>query len=236
MQLKNNYHLIIPASGIGSRFGGDIPKQYTIMVNGLTILDNTIQVFLENGNFKNIIIALHKNDNFFQNSKFYNHPQITTVFGGKERFHSVKNGVDFLMQTQNYNDFVAVHDSVRPCVKQSDINNLLNKIDNHPVGGLLGVKAFDTLKSYKNNNLKTIDRSVIYHAFTPQIYRLGLLQQALNYTIDNAIDITDDASSIEEFGKSGILIQGSRDNIKITTQDDLKLANLILFGKHNNNE
>lgn len=232
MKFKHNYHLIIPSSGIGSRFKGDIPKQYTKMANGLTILDNTIQVFLDNGNFKNIIIALNKNDNLFQESRFYNHLQITTVIGGKERFHSVKNAMNVLATTQHHNDFVAVHDSVRPCVKQNDINELLTQIDTHDVGGLLGVKAFDTLKACQNNNLKTIDRKNIYHAFTPQIYKLGLLQQALQYIIDNNIEITDDASSIEEFGKNGILVEGSRDNIKITTQDDLKLANLILFGKN----
>jgi 2-C-methyl-D-erythritol 4-phosphate cytidylyltransferase len=233
LELKSKYHLIIPASGIGSRFGSGtskkpIPKQYTLMANGKTILDNTIEVFLENGNFDKFVIALNPKDEFFKDSIFSNHPKITTVLGGDERFLSVKNAVDYLAKKVANNDFIAVHDSVRPCVKNADINNLLVKIDSHKVGGLLGVPVFDTLKSYKNNQIKTIDRSDIYNALTPQIYRCEILKNALNFVIKNNIKITDDASSIEEFGEVGLMIDGDKLNIKITTKDDLRLANLIL--------
>jgi 2-C-methyl-D-erythritol 4-phosphate cytidylyltransferase len=234
LELKSKYHLIIPASGIGSRFGSGtskkpIPKQYVLMANGKSILDNTIEVFLENGNFDKFVVVLNPKDEFFKDSIFFNHPKISTVLGGDERFLSVKNAVDYLHKTENKNDFIAVHDSVRPCVKNSDINNLLLKIDSHKVGGLLGVPAFDTLKSYKNNQLKTIDRSDIYNALTPQIYRCEVLKNSLDFVVESNLTITDDASSIEEFGEVGLMVDGDKSNIKITTKDDLHLANLIKF-------
>jgi 2-C-methyl-D-erythritol 4-phosphate cytidylyltransferase len=228
VNLKSKYHVVIPASGIGARFNSNIPKQYHRMQSGKTILDTTIEVFLHNGNFEHIVIVLHKNDNFFQDSLFANHPQIHTVVGGAERFLSVKNGIDYLATLVDGDDFIAVHDSVRPCVTHKDINNLLTHIDNHSIGGLLGVEVFDTLKKYQHRTIQTIDRVDMYHALTPQIYRLHILQNALQFVIEHKIDITDDASSIEALGKQGLLVQGSKHNIKITTPQDLELANLIL--------
>ena len=226
--LKSKFYLIIPASGIGSRFDGDIPKQYTLMQNGKTILDNTIEVFIKNGNFAKIIIALNESDKFFKDSIFYNNSEIITVIGGKERFLSVKNALDKLTEIADKNDFVCIHDGVRPCIKNADINNLLQKIDAHEIGGLLVSPVVDTLKLSKNGKITTINRNNIFNALTPQCYRAEVLQAALKNVIKNNLTITDDASSIELFGKNGLAVVGDKNNLKITTKDDLKLANSIL--------
>ena len=91
---QNKFHLIIPASGVGSRFNSDIPKQYIKMFNNKTILDNTIEKFIQNKNFNKIIISLHPSDIWFKYSIFYKHQKIITVTGGKERFLSVENALN----------------------------------------------------------------------------------------------------------------------------------------------
>jgi 2-C-methyl-D-erythritol 4-phosphate cytidylyltransferase len=222
-----NTHLVIPASGKGLRFGENIPKQYTIMANGKTILDNTLTALIDYP-FKQIIVVIAKGDEFWQSSKFYQHPQITIVYGGKERFNSVNNALEFLITNNNQNDLVAVHDAVRPLIARDDIDNLLNKIKDHPFGGLLVAKSVNSLKFIQNDEVKNQDREYIYQALTPQIYRLGILKQAIDEAIKNKLDITDEASAIEALGLNSSFVISKKFNPKITTQEDLKIANCLL--------
>ena len=122
-----------------------------------------------------------------------------------------------------------MHDSVRPCILQNDINNIINKIKNHQVGGLLVSPIVDTIKLCSKTEVKkTIQRENMYYAQTPQIYRINLLLQALKKIKNDKVQITDDASSIEYLGLKSLCVIADKNNIKITTKDDLKLANFIL--------
>ncbi len=237
--MPNHYYLIIPASGIGVRMHSEkdgldwqakIPKQYLKLDNGLTILDQTLKTLLSIDQIKGCVIAIAKEDRLFAKSTFNNHPKLlTTVIGGKERMSSVINALKALTSFAKNDDWVLVHDSVRPCVKTSEIINLMNQLKHHATGGLLATKVIDTIKQANNNIVNTtIDRSNLWQAQTPQMYRFGILLRALNTAIKDGINITDEASAIEHLGLEPILVKSSRSNIKTTNSEDLALANFYL--------
>ncbi|BBB23529.1 2-C-methyl-D-erythritol 4-phosphate cytidylyltransferase [Isorropodon fossajaponicum endosymbiont JTNG4] len=235
----SSYYLIIPASGVGTRMHSEknnldeqtkTPKQYLKLDNGLTILDQTLTTLLNIDKIKGCIIAIAKEDRLFAKSAFNSHPKLlTTVIGGKERMHSVFNALKALTTFAKDDDWVLVHDSARPCVKVLEIINLMEQLKHHVTGGLLATKVVDTIKQADNNIVNTtIDRSNLWQAQTPQMYRFGVLLKALNTTIKNGTNITDEASAIEYLGLESILVKSSKSNIKITNPEDLALANFYL--------
>ncbi len=226
----DQHFLIVPASGIGSRIGGDIPKQYLKLNNGLSVLDQTLKTLLSIDQIKGCVVAIAKNDTHFKQSKFFNHPKLlATAVGGKERFHSVISALKALKPFAKDNDWVLVHDAARPCVKTEDVMNLIKQLKNHPTGGLLANRVVDTIKQANNIQVKTtLDRSNLWQAQTPQMYRFGVLSKALDNIINNNLNITDEASSIEALGLESILVEANKSNLKITTKEDLELANFYL--------
>ncbi len=237
--MSNDYYLIIPAGGTGTRMHSNkdninrktkIAKQYLKLDNGLTILDQTLKILLSIDQIKGCIIALANKDYLFTKSIFNNHSKlITTVIGGKERMNSVFNGLKALTDFAKDDDWILVHDSVRPCVKTSEIINLMNQLEHNKIGGLLATKVIDTIKQASNNIVNTtIDRSNLWQAQTPQMYRFGVLLKALNTVINDGINITDEANAIEYLRLKSVLIKSSKSNIKITNLEDLKLANFYL--------
>ena len=119
-----------------------------------------------------------------------------------------------------------MHDAVRPCVRQSDIDNLIEQLRDHATGGLLGVPVSDTMKRTDADGsvLDTVDRQGLWHAFTPQMFRLGLLGRALQSALQDGFLVTDEASAIEHAGMAPVMVEGHTDNIKITRPQDLDLA------------
>ncbi len=243
--MPNHYYLIIPASGIGTRMHSEqdgldeqvkIPKQYLKLDSGLTILDQTLKTLLGIDKIKGCVIALANKDHLFAKSTFNNHQKLlTTVIGGKERTHSVLNALKALTNFAKDDDWVLVHDSARPCVKASEIINLINQLKHHATGGFLATKVVDTIKQTENNIVNTIDRSNLWQAQTPQMYRFSILLKALNTAIKDGINITDEASAIEHLGLESILVKSSKSNIKITNPEDLALANFYLTQHQKNN-
>jgi 2-C-methyl-D-erythritol 4-phosphate cytidylyltransferase len=125
---------------------------------------------------------------------------------------------------------VLVHDAVRPLFRHQDVIRLIESVGSSEHGGLLATPVIDTLKeaSAAHTVIATPDRSRLWQAQTPQIFRAGLLHEALAKAIDANIEITDEASALEALGYQPQLIEGSRDNIKITTKEDLAFAHFIL--------
>jgi 2-C-methyl-D-erythritol 4-phosphate cytidylyltransferase len=151
--------------------------------------------------------------------------RIQKVAGGKERADSVLNALLHLHANgADDNDWVLVHDAARPNLARSDLDNLLGELANDPVGGLLAVPAKDTLKRADANGrvTETVDRSLIWQAYTPQMFRLGALHRALADSLVSNVAITDEASAIEWAGQSPRLIEGRADNIKVTRPEDLE--------------
>jgi len=227
---KDKYFLIVPASGIGQRMNSTIPKQYIILENGLTILDQCLNTILSNDLISGFIVALNKKDSHFKSSDFAKDPKlISIVTGGKERFHSVLNALNALDQTAKPNDWVLVHDAVRPCIRKEDINKLIEEVADDKVGGILANRIVDTVKQKNDGGfVSTIDRQKLYIAQTPQMFRYDILKDSIEKAIKSNMHITDESEALESLNYSIRIVEGSSTNIKITTQEDIHLANYFL--------
>ena len=226
---NDNYYLIIPASGTGSRMNVGVPKQYLKLDNGLTILDQCLKTLLKIDQISGFVISLSESDSRFNKSTYFNHPKLLGLaLGGKERYHSVQSALNTLSNFARSNDWVLIHDAVRPCIKEADVHNLIDHVFNHSVGGILASKALDTIKKIHDEKVTTIDRNELYHAQTPQMFRFGILKEAIDNAIEIDNHITDDSEALENLGYSIKIVSGSKSNIKITQADDLELANYYL--------
>ena len=227
---KDKYFLVVPASGIGQRMNSTIPKQYIILENGLTILDQCLNTILSNELISGFIVALDKKDSHFKSSDFAKDPKLISITtGGKERFHSVLNALNALDQTAKPNDWVLVHDAVRPCIRKEDINKLIEEVADDKVGGILANRIVDTVKQKNNGGLvSTIDRQKLYIAQTPQMFRYAILKDSIEKAIESNMHITDESEALESLNYSIRIVEGSSSNIKITTQEDIHLANYFL--------
>lgn len=215
--------VIIPASGVGKRMQSVVPKQY-LDIDGMTILDRTIDKFISLEFINKVIVALSPNDDYFRDSKFLNNPKLLVVLGGKERCDSVYNGI--LAATSEY---VLVHDAARPCVLTSDIQLLVDKCSNDN-GGLLVSRIPDTIKKANEHNevISTIPRDNVYRALTPQYFKKDLLRKAYEKSVNDGFVMTDESSAMEYLGYKPQAVVGSSTNIKITEPNDLELAKIFL--------
>lgn len=226
------YWAIVPAAGIGSRVGAAIPKQY-IRIQGKTIIEHTLEKLAKSKVIKKIVVALSKEDTFFEDLiSLKSHP-IQVVEGGTDRCDSVLSGLEHLKTVANDNDWVLVHDAARPCIQVNDILRLIAKLDSHEVGGILGLPVRDTMKRIIDVNgskeiVSTENRENLWHALTPQMFRVGTLYNAMTTCRENNINVTDEASAIEYMGLKPVMIEGSASNIKVTQGEDIQLAEMYL--------
>lgn len=217
---------IVPAAGVGKRMGQSLPKQY-MNLNGMPVLQHTLSRLTETQLFENIVLGSQPNDGRAHAiaSLF---PDVILAAGGSERFLTVRNALSELADKASENDWVFVHDAVRPCIRPKDIIKLYQAIEHDPVGGLLALPIRDTIKqSQAGRAVKTIDRDVLWQAQTPQAFRYGLLVEAVNHAIKEHLPITDEASAVEAMGYQPLLVEGSSDNLKITYPEDLTIAEAI---------
>ena len=222
----HKYWAIVPAAGIGSRMRSSRPKQY-LYLHKKTILQHTLER-LNLPEIAGIIVPVAKDDPYWDT---LNLPQsVIRVNGGTERCHSVLNALQALQQYAQPDDWVLIHDAARPCVRQADIKKLMTTLANHPVGGLLAVPVRDTMKRTQGGQevIETVNREGLWHALTPQMFRLKPVSQALTNILNQGELVTDDAQAMEKMGQRPVLIEGHADNIKITHPQDLNLAELYL--------
>ena len=229
MPKSNKYWVVIPAAGIGKRMGSDIPKQY-VSVRGKTVIEHTIDNFISRKEIQNICISISESDNYWSTLPISKNKKIITTVGGNERYESVYNGLRALQDKANDDDWVLVHDAVRPCLKKSIIDRLITDISSHDVGGILALPCFETMKRVNNNKQveETINREIIWRAQTPQIFKYKKLLLAIEKAINENILITDEAMAMELSNYKPIVIMGDEKNIKITHKDDLKHLELFL--------
>jgi len=227
---KQTFWALLPAAGVGKRMQADCPKQYLPLLNR-TVIEQTLATFLEHPKIEAVVVVLGQSDAYWPELSLASHSKIRRAAGGKERFHSVLNGLRLLAQEANESDWVLVHDAARPCLRQTDLDRLLSELGDDEVGGLLALPVRDTMKRATeagNEVSETVDREGLWHALTPQMFRLGALQRAIEHCIEEGFDITDDASAMELVGLKPKLVEGFEDNIKITRPRDLALAELYL--------
>ena len=223
---------IIPAAGQGARFGAAQPKQYLQLQTGHTILWHTVHQLLTHDAIGHVMLALNSEDTYWEQSDVARELNwsVHTTLGGRHRSESVWNGLKAIASQVDANDWVLVHDACRPCISHADLTCLIQSVEGHAVGGLLALPSTDTLKRVDaaGDVVSTVDRSVIWRAQTPQIFRYGLLCDALAHALRLQQMVTDESNAVELLGKRPSIIPGSGDNIKITHPQDLQQVELIL--------
>ena len=210
---------LIVAGGKGGRMNADIPKQF-LLLNNLPILMHTIKQF---SHFEEIVLVLPKSQFDYWNGLCKNNDftQIhILVEGGETRFHSVKNGLDKIDNTS----VVAIHDGVRPLISTALINNLVGETKSgRGVIPIIPVK--NSIRKIEGENSVHIDRSNLYKVQTPQCFLSADIKEA--YTQDFSGTFTDDASVFEANGGKINTLLGEEKNLKITTQEDLNIAEIL---------
>lgn len=222
--------VVVPAAGIGSRMQSDRPKQY-LPLAGMTILEYTLNQLLAHPAIKGLIVSVAEHDEFWPKLKLAADPRIIAVAGGEERCHSVLNGLKKLVDRAAPDDWVMVHDVARPCLSHAELDSLFEASETqNKAGFVLGMPVRDTMKQTTPTGLveTSPDRSRLWHAFTPQMFRLGELLAALECCLEDNRLVTDEASAMEQCGHAVQMVAGSANNIKITRPEDLPLAEFIL--------
>ena len=239
---KRKTWIVIPAAGIGRRFSEFKPKQYEEFF-GQTILEFTLKKLLEIEHIK-VIIAVNPKDNIWRNLSGLKQPSVEIVIGGKTRRDSVFFALEHIKERASRFDWILVHDAVRPCVQVDDIKNLIRETSlPDKIGGILATKVVGTLKRVEpsmvvseNPNVSTVeDRSLIFEAQTPQLFHFELLYEALEKSKNEGWFITDEALAVERYLETDcpgsddpVIVEGSRDNIKITRPEDIAIAKAII--------
>jgi 2-C-methyl-D-erythritol 4-phosphate cytidylyltransferase len=212
---------IIVAAGSGKRFGSRVPKQF-LNLNGSPMFLWSVEAFASIKSFKQIIVVVPSDMVEFLSLKYKT--GFVCVAGGNERFDSVRSG---LALVGDYIDFIAVHDAARPLVSKKDILSVLYKAAKTKAAVAVE-KIKDTIKlvSAGGNILKTLDRTVLRNAQTPQIFKKELLKEA--YSGKMFVGMTDDSQLVENLKIKVSAVETKFPNFKITTKQDFELAKKIL--------
>lgn len=219
-----SFWVVIPAAGYGVRMGADRPKQY-LQLAGNSVIEHTLRVFLGHPGLRALAVVIAPDDPYWLQLPCATEPRIVRAQGGEQRAASVLNGLLALQENgAEAEDWVLVHDAARPNLAVQDLDRLLSSVVDDEVGGILAAPVRDTLKrSDGAGGIKeTLDRSELWQAFTPQMFRLGLLQTSLAEALAAGLTPTDEAAALEWAGYSPRLVQGRSDNIKITRPEDLQ--------------
>jgi len=224
--MQVNEFALIVAGGKGTRIKSALPKQF-LELNGLPVLMHTIQAFLRYASNINIILVLPKDDfatweNLIQKYSFT--IPITLCEGGETRFQSVKNGLRQLPDE----GMVAIHDGVRPLVSEDIIAASFRLAKVHKAA-VAAVRLKESIRVVDQDNTKAVDRSRYRLIQTPQTFNISAIKKAYEGKEDESL--TDDASVAEKAGLTISLFEGSYENIKITTSEDLLLAEALLSRK-----
>jgi 2-C-methyl-D-erythritol 4-phosphate cytidylyltransferase len=202
----------------------DRPKQY-LPLGEQTLLEHSLDCFLDHPALKGVVVSIADDDPYWPGLRLASDPRIQRAPGGRERADSVLNAL-LLLHAQGAadDDWVLVHDAARPNLARSDLDRLLVELADDPVGGLLAVPARDTLKRAGADGRvsATVDRSTIWQAYTPQMFRLGMLHRALAECLVSEVAVTDESSAIEWAGHAPRLVEGRSDNLKVTRPEDLE--------------
>jgi 2-C-methyl-D-erythritol 4-phosphate cytidylyltransferase len=224
------YWAVVPAAGNGRRMAAEVPKQY-LPLHDRTVLEHSLNALFSCEAVEGVVLALAPGDACWPEiAPRFVGKNLACVEGGEERCHSVLNALRHLRGFAEERDWVLVHDAARPCVRAEEINTLIETVGDDPCGGLLGVPVSDTMKRSGADGrvMHTVDRQSLWHAQTPQLFRLGLLQLALEQALEQGRLVTDESAAVEMAGHRPCLVCGRTDNIKITVPSDLALAEFYL--------
>jgi 2-C-methyl-D-erythritol 4-phosphate cytidylyltransferase len=218
------FHVIIPAAGSGSRMATTLPKQYLPLLDRPIILW-TLDTFLASERIASVHLVLSADDEHWHAHAIH-HPKLSILYcGGETRAETVLNALNVLHV--DVEDWVLVHDAARPGLTHALLDSLLDEIQDDQVGGLLAIPVADTLKraNQERRVVSTESRDGLWQAQTPQMFRYGILKEALT---QSGVAPTDEAQAVEALGFSPKLVTGQLRNLKITYPQDLALAGAII--------
>ena len=221
----NEYYALVPAAGSGSRMGSELPKQYLTLA-GNPLIHHALAALCSCPEIAMVFVVLAPDDTRFHEydwSAFGDKLQ-PLYCGGATRAESVLNGL--MASELEPDEWVLVHDAARPCITQPLLSKLIAELRDDEVGGILAVPVADTLKRAQGTRriARTEDRNDLWQAQTPQMFRVGMLVEAL----ETARHVTDEASAIEEMGLHPKLVASNPTNFKVTYPQDMHLAELLL--------
>ncbi len=223
--MKRNIALI-PAAGVGARFGAGKPKQY-VEINGKTVLQHTVDIFQQHEQIDFIAVIVSPEDHIFQTAS-----DKVGIFkvGGETRAETVRNGVEVLLKQSlaAETDNILVHDAARCCLPAEALSRLIEAAANAEQGGILAVPVADTLKraGEASQITATVSRAGLWQAQTPQLFQAALLHRALS--TDDLSSVTDEASAVEMLGVQPLLVLGDTRNLKLTLPQDEFIVRLLL--------
>ncbi len=217
---------VIPAAGIGARMASEQPKQY-LEIAGKSLLQHSLDALLAIAAVEAVVVALGAGDTW---APVLPCSRVRLAVGGARRADSVLAALRALQEIAHEDDWVLVHDAARPCLSPADGERLVAAVLASGSGALLAEPVVDTIKRVAADGrvLGTLDRSELWRAQTPQMFRLGELAAALDRALRAGVPITDEASAMEWAGHPVAVVPGSTRNLKVTVPDDLALAAFYL--------
>jgi 2-C-methyl-D-erythritol 4-phosphate cytidylyltransferase len=219
------FYALVPCAGSGERSGAPMPKQYR-MVAGRSLVAHTLAALAQVPQLTQTLVVLSPGDRMFESSAHGFNVWVSRN-GGESRAQTVTNGLDALLERgAKPTDWVLVHDAARCLVRPEWVNSLISACADDAVGGLLALPVSDTLKYSREGRVDaTLERTGKWQAQTPQMFRLGVLQAALNHADPS---VTDESSAMESIGMYPLLVRGSLENFKVTFPPDFELAERLL--------
>ena len=221
----SEFHALVPAAGFGARMGNELPKQYLDLA-GRPMIWHALSTLCANASIKTVFVVLAPDDEYFARYDWSHCAgKLEPLYcGGKTRAESVANGL--LASEMEPDDWVLVHDAARPCLTPHLLARMIVELRDDPVGGILAVPVADTLKRADKQQriAHTEPREGLWQAQTPQMFRAGVLAEALH--LGNTV--TDEASAIEALGLQPKLVASDSSNFKVTYPQDIELAELLL--------
>jgi len=222
---------VMPAAGRGSRLGAEVPKQY-LSLAGRPMIEHSLRALLGHPDVDGVVVALSPDDPYWAGWRHMENKPIYTCIGGAERADSVLAALQALPATVSEDQWVLVHDAARPCLRGVDLTRLLAIGQADPIGAILAAPVRDTIKRADEGeelrSAATEPREKLWRAMTPQLFRRGGLTRALQAAMRGNVAVTDEAMAMELLGLKPRLVEGSEDNIKVTTAADIALAESIL--------
>ncbi len=219
---------ILPAGGSGARFGTACPKQFTLL-RGQMLLVHSIQSLLQDARVEAVYVVLAPEHQALLDWTQWEGRVRPLAQAGPTRADTVLDALEALRGELAAHDWVLVHDAVRPCLSREGLSRLLDTLMEDAVGGLLAVPVADTLKRQGGDGRvqDTVNREGLWGAQTPQMFRYGMLLQALQGSRVH----TDESSAMEAVGHAPLLVMGESTNIKVTYPADASLAEWILAAR-----
>ncbi|MEO7391516.1 MAG: 2-C-methyl-D-erythritol 4-phosphate cytidylyltransferase [Ramlibacter sp.] len=223
---NSRFYALVPCAGTGSRAGTHGPKQYE-RIAGYPMVWHTLAAFAAVKRIARVLVVVAPGDGFFERNPT---SAMVVACGGATRAASVANGLYELTRVgATEHDWVLVHDAARCLITPALVDSLIGACASDEVGGLLAHKLPDTLKREEGGRVaETLAREDKWLAQTPQMFRIGLLMQALECA---GSDVTDEAAAIESLGLRPMLVPGGTENFKVTYPGDFALAEAVLKGR-----